>query len=179
LPVIGLFSVDCNLEKIAPTIVKMSWTSNIYDSSDITACIVGYRQDIYNKTEVYRSCTNASSGSLTRDVSVSTSTYYISGEIEQNGNHGVCRNDVVFFAQSDTSSLLGVTGLFAIALLIISLAFLYAGEGELTIVGALVGVFIAWLLGMLSMPWIIVSGIVIFGVGIIIIGRYTKVNYEK
>ena len=69
--------IDCNLSKVDNTTVLMRWEANEYDASDIEACIVAKRNTITTTEEIYRNCTNASSGFFYRTVPQTYTDYAI------------------------------------------------------------------------------------------------------
>lgn len=174
LPVIGLFMVDCSLTNLSNN-VTMTWSANPEDTTTMEACIVGKRQTIYNLTEVYRNCSNQTSGSFSVTVPSLSNEYTVTGEITQNGYKGYCRDALVFnHDRTDVSSALGATGLIAIVILIMSLVLMYAGEGEKQVIASVVGVIIAFFIGLTSVAWPIISAMAFLGAIVIIVGRYTK-----
>ena len=100
--------------------------------------------------------------------------HLIKGKITQNGYTGYCQDELYFSQRSTTSQSLGATGAFAIILLIAAGGFLFAAEGILAMAGAIVGLIIAWLLGLTSMPWYYISAALCFVIIIALIGRNTK-----
>lgn len=174
LPVVGLFLIDCKIENTSTDTVKMTWTANTEDTSDIEACIIAKRQTLRGQQEIFRNCTNASSGSFIRTIPNNGNAYFVMGEITQNNVTGFCRDTVSFFTQSDTSQIVGLNGILAIALLIIAMALFYAGEGELQIGAAVAGVVLSWIIGILSFGWEVVTAIIVFAIIIAVIGRYSK-----
>jgi len=173
LPVIGLFLVDCVLSNVSD-VVSMRWSANPEDTSSIEACIIGSRQSIYNRTQIYKNCSNATSGVHSVTVPDFGNTYYISGIINQNGVQGYCRETLVFYDRSDASKAFGTTGILAIILLILSFALMYSASGERMVAAAVVGLIGAFVLGLTSMPWYVISGVVFLGVIVVLVGRYTK-----
>lgn len=173
LPVIGLFLIDCQLSNSSNT-VTMSWNANIEDPTDLEACLIGYRDDLYGRTEIYRSCENKTSGSIIRIVPVSSYDYYVVGEITQNGVTGYCKNPITFHNRSDTSTSLGGSGILAAIILFLGLILIYAGDDELVLFGGVVAIITAWFIGIISLDWRVVSSIGFFIGAIALIGRYTR-----
>lgn len=174
LPVIGLFLVDCHMTNVSND-VTMTWGANPEDTTSIEACIIGKRQSIYNMTEVYRNCSNQTSGSFMVTVPNLANAYTVTGEITQNGVKGYCQDTLQFnHDRTDVSSALGAMGLLCIVILILSLALMYSGSGEKQVIAACVGVIIAFFIGLTSLPWHVISSICFLGVIVVLIGRYTK-----
>jgi len=174
LPVIGLFMIDCKLENTSATTAKMTWNANVEDPTSIEACIVGKRGDIYGLTEVYRNCTNQTSGSFEVAIPALGTTYYISGELKQNGAKGQCRNTLSYFVNTDTTNFFGMSAVLCVVFLIISLALMYAGDGEKQLFAAGIGLLASWFLGVIVFPWEIMTLAISFLAIIVLIGRYTK-----
>jgi len=70
LPVVGLYLMDCHIYNVSSSIVTMEWMGMMKMTTNIEACIIGYREDIYGRVQVYESCVNQTSGSLTRNVAL-------------------------------------------------------------------------------------------------------------
>lgn len=160
MPVIGLYLIDCEMTKVSDTVARMEWNANPNDNSDIEGCIVGYRELVGSRIEVYRDCVNQSSGSITRTVPTLTNNYYIQGEVFQNGYKGYCQNTLVYANRGNFSQAAGVTGVFSVGILIISLGLLLAARRTLALAGAGLGIVIAWLLGITSLNGAIVTGVI-------------------
>ncbi len=169
MPVVGLYLIDCEMTKISDTVAKMQWTANINDNSDIEGCIVGYRDLVGSRQEVYRSCVNQSSGTITRTVPGTSNNYYITGELEQNGFKGYCKDTLIYANQGDFADASGLLGIFATAILVIALSLLFVAKRASTLIASGFGVIVAWLLGITSINGTIVTGIVVFLVIIIIV----------
>ena len=174
LPVIGLFLLDCTLEQLGENIVKMTWGSNTEDDSDIEACIIGKRQTLTGLQEIYRDCVNQSSGTFTRTIPDNGNSYYVTGELFQNDIKGYCQQTISFYDAPTTPGLLGITGLFCIVFIIMGMALFYAGQGELQIAAGVGGLILAFLIGIIALPWEAVISIVLFCGIIALIGRYSK-----
>lgn len=179
LPVIGLFLTDCLVEPVATNIVRMTWAANPFDSSAIEACIVGKRPAITGLTEIYRNCSTAVSGSFIRTIPTNGNAYYVTGEITQGDNIGICQNQVSFFEQSGFSVSLGISGAFLVGLLIVGISLLYIGKGEEALIGGTIAIVLAFIIGFLTFPWEAVTLILGFVAMVVIIGRYTKPPQEK
>jgi len=173
-PVIGLFLVECGLERVGNNTVKMEWSGNSLDDSTIEACIIGKRATTIGVSEIYRNCTTSTTGSFTRVIPDNGNAYYVSGEITQAGETRTCSNTVSFFEQGDTSKSLGLGGIFAIVILIMSLLLMFAGDGVKQLGGAAIGLMVAFYLGVLSFPIEVVASLIFFLVLIVIIGRYSR-----
>ena len=171
---IGLWFTNCNINKTVPNEVQMSWSSNPNDDSNITACIIAQRQEIYGYVEIYRNCTNASYGTMVRSIPNNSNTYNVHGEIYQNGDVGLCRQSVTFNKNDNNTHVFGIAALFAIAILVASLALLYAGDGVKQVLAAIGGLIAAWILGITMLSWETVSLLLGFCIFIVIIARYSR-----
>lgn len=173
LPVVGLYLMDCHIYNVSSSIVKMEWDGNDEDATNIEACIVGYREDIYGRSKVYESCVNESSGSLTRNIALSGFNYYVQGTLEQNGVKGFCQETVEFNQRSSTSETLGINGIFLAAILIIAFALLGAGDNILIIIFSIIAILIVSIIGIVSFGWITIISIILIGIILALVYRYT------
>jgi len=173
LPVVGLYLMDCHIYNVSSSIVTMEWDGNDEDATNIEACIIGYREDIYGRVQVYESCVNQTSGSLTRNVALTGFNYYVQGTLEQNGVLGFCQETVVFNQRSDTSETFGINGIFLAVILILALSLLAAGDDDLVIIFSIVAILIIWIIGIVSFNWVTISSIIAIGIILAIIYRYT------
>ena len=172
-PAIGLLTIDCVITKVGNNTVNMQWTDNPEDDSAIEGCILAYREDLYNLTQIYKNCTNLTN-SMTRTIASDGNTYYVRGTVNQSGNLGFCRNEVTFFNNLNAAELFGSVAVFAIFLLILSLYLIYASEGTVSMAAGSVGVIIAFFLGILNLPWTWVLSVIFFGIFVVVVGRYAK-----
>ena len=100
-------------------------------------------------------------------------THIVSGELQQSGSTVSCGSIEINDLSSDGGSF-GISGLFAVFLLVVSMALFFAGDGEIQLAGASAGIVAAWILGILNFPWTVVSAIIIFCIIIVLIGRYGR-----
>ncbi len=172
-PELGLLFVDCLLNKIGTDIANMTWTDNPESDTTIEGCLIGFRQTIHGLTQVYENCTTT--GSIIRNVPDNGNPYYVTGEVRQGDSVIQCGNTLSFFEDKETSDLLGLTAIFAVILIISTLALIYAskgGDGMLMATG--VGVIISFVLGIVGFGWPITLAIVCFVLVIAMIGRYSR-----
>lgn len=174
LPVIGLTLVSCGVEKVADNIVKMEWSTNPNDESIIEGCIVGKRSGISGLIEIYRNCTEGVTGSFTRSIPNNTFDYYVVGEVTQNDLTAPCQDQVIFQQTKPTSDLLGATGVFVIALIIMVLILRYADTPIGQLFGAGIGLLGTFIFGVSALSWEATLTLLFFIIGIGIIIRKTK-----
>lgn len=170
-PAIGLFLIDCQLEKVGDNMVNMRWASNSELSGQVEGCMVAYRSDIYNKTEIYRNCSNSSEYSMTRTIPADGNTYYVTGELHHAGRTGYCRNTISFYTPAHQGGAFGVSALLAVLIMVMSINLIYHWDNDLQVVLSLLGIAIGVFLGIVLLDWTWVIGMASFIAIIIIIGR--------
>lgn len=170
-PVIGLFLIDCTLTR-AGDVVTMTWAANRESDESIQGCIIGLRDTLYGQTETYRSCTNSSSYTLAVTVPDNNNVYHVKGEITQGSVVGMCQNAIVFAVER--AKQMGNEGIYAAILIIIALALMFSGNPIASVMAATVGLLLAYILGVLAIPWIVASAAIIFMIMIVFIGRYSR-----
>ena len=174
-PILGLNSIFCSLNRTGNSTVEMSWSPNQQQDGYVSGCITAYRKTIYGSTEVYNNCSVESDG-YSREVSipVTGNTYIIRGTLEQSGNVAYCSDEVIFFTSETSAQTFGISALIGIFLLVGSLILFYAGDGEIQLVGAGIGMVIAYILGVLNFDFYIISTIIVFLMLIVAVGRYSR-----
>ena len=173
LPVVGLYFVDCVLEKIDNNTVSMEWNSNKEDSGYIQGCLLTKQMQLDGYITIGRSCVNSSTGNFTRDISGS-GNYLVIGEITQNGIKGYCKNEISFYNKSEFLDSSGPLTLFGVVLLIASLVGIYAANGEKMVFACVFGLILSFFLGVLAFSWEIVFSLICFLLIIVLIGRYAR-----
>ncbi len=171
-PVTGIYGIDCTLTKEATNNFLMVWNNNPDSDSTITGCITGYIPTILNDTQFFQLCDNDFKVNAT--VSDPNVPYYVTGRLFQNGVSIGCGNTIDSNIDSTVADLFGLTGLFSVALLVISMAFMFASNGENMVIGSMIGVGCAWFLGLLAFGWSTISLMISLGVVILLIGRYSR-----
>lgn len=175
VPVIGLFLIDCVMEKLGNTTVSMSWNANPGSPTiPIEACLLGFRSGVSGLVQIYENCTTATSGSIVRTIPDNTFDYFIRGRVTQSNITGFCQNDVSFIRDTTASDLFGIMGLLSALFIVISMALFFAGDGEETVLASGIGLVVAWVFGILAFDWIIISSFIAFLALVILIGRYTR-----
>lgn len=170
----GLNAIDCSLEKTGGDGVLMSWNVNPDDSALLTGCITSFTSLITGNVVTSLNCTNSST-SLAVDVPFDgLNDLIIQGFLLQSGNVAVCDDTLSFVASTPASEAFGTSALFGIFLLVVAGALLFVGNGELQLVGAIVGLIAGWFTGVSAFGWIAIASLVSFLVLIGIIGRYSR-----
>lgn len=173
---IGLNQIDCNLTKVTNTTAEVRWGTNPEDSSTITGCLYAYRESISNQTLIHEACTS-STNFIQRTIPSNNFDYYVKGKLFQNG-YSIWCDDILVFSQSKPSAeAFGTTSLIAIAMLVLGLALIFAGQGgEKALIGAGIAIVIAVILGSINISFISVLSVVSFLVIIAFVGRYSRQN---
>jgi len=166
---IDIYSVRCDLNKTGNQTVRMNWT----DTEGVTGCIFAHRYSIGGYTEFYGSCENTTNV-IERTVPNSGFNYMITGRIYQGGLAVPCPGQVEFNFNKDTADSFGLMGILSIFLLIAAMVLFFKTTGEMQIVGGILGILVAWFLGILAFGWVVISSIIAFSVVIIIVGRYSR-----
>lgn len=170
---IGLSLTPCNVTKTGNWTATMSWGDNPYDSSYVQGCLVAYRQGIYNLTKIYENCSTVEH-SITRTIPDNGNDYYVYGELRQGDSVATCNTYATFISYKDTPAMMGLTGIFAIILLVASLALIYAGKGDGVMLGAGIGVVLAFIAGMFVIGWQTALSICLILATVAFVGRYSK-----
>ena len=172
---IGLSGIPCSLNKTGNDSVLMEWGLNPEKDGYISGCITAYRKTIKGNTEVYNNCSVETDG-FSREVTIPIvgNTYVITGRLEQGDNIVVCGTELIFSPDDEAGGLFGASALFAVFLLVASLALIYAGDGHLMLAGAGVGLVASWFIGILIWDWITVSAVIVLLAIVAITGRYTR-----
>ncbi len=176
-PLIGLAGIICTLEESAiNNSVTMRWTTNPEQTGYVTGCIVADRRTIRGSVNVLNNCSIESEG-FTRTLAVPVvdgNTYIVKGRLEQGNNIIICDDTVILTPGQAQGGLFGVSGLMGVIFLVVSLALIYASDGEFMLAGGAIGLIVSWFLGILVFDWIVVSGIIFFFALIAITGRYSR-----
>ena len=172
-PITGLYSINCNITRTGNYSSLMTWGTNPESSNTITGCIFAYRQTVRGATEIYSECSNTSGIAVT--VADSGYTYIINGKLYQNGYSIDCQNTQTYETASERADAFGITGVLAIFFLIAGMILLFSNEKPkfYPILG-IMGMIIAWILGILSFGWVGISSLAFFVIIIVFIGRRGK-----
>jgi len=174
LPTIGLFLVDCSLTQTGNNTVRMRWNANSENPTNITGCIIGNRDTSNGIIQTYRNCTTGTTGDFVRNISNNTGSYYVVGELTQDGVIGYCRDTITFTVGQVAASEMGGLALFGVILLIMSLSLIYSDKQELMLVAGGLGLIVSFVIGWLLLSWQIVLGMLFFLAIIVAIGRYGR-----
>lgn len=169
---IGLYSVQCSVTKSGQD-VQVNWSSNPEDDSAITGCIQAYRDTSSGQVLIYENCTSTGF-SITRTIPNNTNSYYAKGKLYQAGYSIECPNVAYFPSVTTAQQSFGLTAVFAVVIFIMSLVLIYHGDGEGTLIAAVIGVLITAFLGIIIMPWTLAVSIISFLVIIVAIGGNHK-----
>jgi len=171
----SLAGSKCTLTKILPDLVRMEWAVNPEDSSAIEGCIMAYRRTIYGNVEVYNNCTS-NTFSRTVQVPLNSNEYVVMGKLKQNNFTVVCGENVHFDSRDSVGGYWGSSGLLAAFFLIAAMALMFAGNGELMIIGIIVGIIGIAILGITNFDIAIISAMIALLVIVLFVGRYSRKN---
>jgi hypothetical protein len=173
---IGLLSIPCDLEKTSNNTVKMTWSSNPEAGGYVIGCIKAYRGSNIGNVKVFDNCSNQTIHGYEYEVGIPINgyTYTVYGELTQNDSTVVCADEVVFHTSDSAADSFGLDALLAVFFLVAGMGLLWAGNGELQLVGAGIGFVLSWLIGLTLLPWYTTSLIIVFVVVIIIVGRQSR-----
>lgn len=172
-PYRGTIVTDCEITKQGDNIAQLSWGTNPESSATLTGCMFAERSTIYGWTEIYRNCSSTENPML-RTIPDSGFNYIVRGALYQGDASKWCTSQIEFHDDNSTAVRFGISGVFAVALLIIAMALFYAGEGVSPIVGGIAAIIIAFIFGILNFGIITTSAIVSFLLIFVFIGRYAK-----
>jgi len=174
---IGLNSAFCSLTQTTNNSVTMSWESNpLSDSTDYTSgCVRVTRASITGNQDVYNNCSVETDGyTRTFILPTNNNNYVITGSLVQGTHQALCKDSIVINYDDYASGMFDISGLLGAFLLIACLVLLYAGNNELSLIGAVIGIVASWVIGLINFPWLQVSSLIAFLVIIAIIGRYSR-----
>jgi len=175
-PIIGLHGIQCLLNRSAVDVVTMTWNSNLQDASFVQGCLGAYVSNIYGSSLVQENCSNESDG-FSFQVNFSSlglTDYTVVGELRQKGLISVCDNIVPFKSSTPAQDTAGVTFLIAAFFIVASMILIFAGDGEVQLVGGIVGLIGVAVLGLLKFPISVIISLIIFLLLILVIGRATR-----
>lgn len=171
-PVMGLFFIDCTLVRAGDNLVNLTFSSNPQQVNTLETCVVAKRNTVTGQIQFFRNCTNGTSGSLLNQLIPDPgSSYFVVGEITQDGTTGQCRDSIAFTDSRDAFTFFGGTGTIALILLIAGFGLLYAGQGAAQAVGGVVALIVGWFIGIQNFDWVILSALMSFLLGIAFIVR--------
>jgi len=171
----GLAGSKCTLTKILPDLVRMEWAVNPEDSSAIEGCIIAYRRTIYGNVEVYNNCTS-NTFNRTVQIPLNSNEYVVMGKLRQNNFTVVCGENIHFDSRDSVGGYWGSSGLLAAFFLIAAMALMFAGNGELMIIGVIVGIIGIAILGITNFDIAIISAMIALLIIVLFVGRYSRKN---
>ena len=171
---VGLTGISCNLAKSGGNTVTMSWGTNPELEGYVQGCISAYRNSIQGAVQTYYNCSEDPNYDLVVGIPLNGYTYTIKGELIQNSSIYKCTDEVQFVTVTNSYEMFGITGLFAALLFLIAMVLFYAGDGEMQLAGLAAGIIGVYLLGITGFSWLWSSGILMFCLVIIWVGRYNR-----
>ena len=172
---IGLASIECNLYKSGTDEVTMEWGPNPELSSpDVQGCIRAYRTTVSGLTVIYDSCETSATYDTSVTIPSNGNEYTVDAYLKQGNNIIQCNEQLNFSASQTDGGFFGYSALIAIFFLLAAMVLLFAGDGEIQLIGLGVGLVTVWFLGILPVLFNIVVSALAILVIVIIIGRYTR-----
>lgn len=172
---IGLSGIPCSVNRTSNNTVEMKWGPNPEDTTTaLFGCIRATRQSVTGNIVLFDNCTEEADFTRSVIVNHAGNIVTVAGRLEQGNNSVYCAGTATFTPQDDASSTFSFTGLLAAFFLVAGIMLLYAGENETQLVGAGLGIIVAFWLGILNYSPIGVSSIILFLILIAITGRYTR-----
>ncbi len=174
-PVLGLFFATCDLELVNDNQVTMTWSRNLeLEDEQVQACIVGYRHNIRDQSEVYRECSTSSTYTFTATIPDNNNLYTIKGEISQDENTHYCSDIITKRTNNNGRSIFGNTGILAVVLLIFGAALMYAGKGMVMNIVTSIIFILGYFIGMVELGWIPASAALSFMIIVGFIARMSR-----
>jgi len=171
-PIVGLYSIQCNLTKILNNTVNMSWGYNPENTDTLTGCMQAYRHTVTGTTLVYEECDT--DGNILAVVPASGFDYSVSGRIYQSGYSIVCGEVIEFKNDNSPPNLLGLTGLMSIFFLFVGMVLLFSQDIKEQFLALIIALIIAFITGWLAFGWQTIISIITFLIIIYLIGRHSK-----
>lgn len=173
---IGLLLIDCKITQSGNNVTMLF--SDIGGDSDLEGCLQVSRQDIYGVTNVTRECSNLvgeGTGQVTYSFPSDSNTYYAQGYIYQGDSTGYCTGLATYpIYQSNTEQTFGVSAIFAVFMIVLSMILIFSDNGEKMLGAGMFGFVVAFFLGVLTIPWALMSLLIAFCLTIALIGRYAR-----
>jgi hypothetical protein len=166
---LGMYSIVCNMNKTGNMTFKMTWGNNSESTLPITGCISAYRYGVVGYNQSYLACENTTNF-IERTIPDNGFSYDVIGRLYQGGYSIPCDGSLTF-QPNNQASLWGLTGLFSVILLILSFALFYAGDDTKMLVGAIIGIVLSWIIGLLAFEWSIITALCAFILIIGLVGR--------
>lgn len=169
---IGMSLIPCTMTKPTATTAQMTWGDNPESNATITGCLQAFRSSIYGFVQIFENCTTTPP--IVNSIPVNAFDYYVRGKLTQLDSTTYCATELNYAQEKDTAKSFGPAAIFGIIILIASLGLIFAGDGELVLIGGAVGLIVAFVLGVTQFPWKIVAATITFLLIIVYIGRSAK-----
>ena len=172
-PAIGLYSIVCNMTKSNNVTALMEWGTNPESTDTLTGCLFSNRITPAGSVLVDTVCSNSSG--IERVIPANAYTYYVSGKMYQGGYTKPCDVSLTFNPQKTTSRSLGLMGIISIIFLVGGLILLLSNEEPKWYpIGGILGIILAFILGITPFGWVTISSMMFFVFIIILIGRHSR-----
>lgn len=172
-PVIGLYSIPCNVTKTGNNTVKLEWGENPEDSSTITGCMQAFRHTVAGTTKVYENC-SSTANSILATIPVSGFDYSVKGKLFQSGRSISCMDTVEFKADLSTPNLFGPMAALSVFFLIIGWVLWFSDDANAQQLGAIGALIVSFISGLLAFGWQTVVSLSFFVIIVWLVGRYSK-----
>ena len=170
----GLALTTCNIYNDTNSTVTMEWGENPNNpTTNVTGCLQAFRYSVNGWTQIFENC-SSTTNVLVNSIPSSGYDYFARGKLTQNGSIVYCQDQVYFYTKTTASEMLGITGLFAVVLLVLACALFWTSDGPVALIASAIGLIIAWVIGIVSYPWPLVTGIFVFIAVILYIGRMVR-----
>jgi len=175
-PIIGLNGIPCLLNRTNDDVVNMIWAANPEDSDYVVGCIGAYVNNIYGSSLIQENCSNETDGySFEVNFSILGLTdYVVVGELRQSGLISSCDNEIPFKTSTPAQETAGITFLIAAFFIVAAMILMFAGDGEIQLVGGIAGLIGVSVLGLLKFSVSVIVSLIIFLLLILVIGRATR-----
>ena len=176
--IIGLSGVPCSLTVVSNDSVKLSWSSNSFDSSLLVGCVKATNTLVTGGVVRLDNCTDSAGvffnlQNLTAFIGGGNDLNVV-GRLEQGNASVACLDTVVFRISSPAQSLWLLSALFGVFLIVSMLTLVYSRDSEMMLYGSIIGFVATWVIGLLNFGWLTVSSIIAFLVLIAFIGRSSR-----
>ena len=173
VPIIGVNNIQCNVTKTGANTVKVSWGDNPDDVTPINGCLYASRFTLGSYNQFYYNCTSTTN-SIERTIPNSGFNYVVTGKVFQSGYSKLCKNSIEFNFQKSGADNFGLMGLLSVFLLIASMILFFKSSGQSQILGAVIGLVLAWFTGLVAFGWTTISALIFFLIIILYVGRYSR-----
>jgi hypothetical protein len=173
LPVMGLIEAGCSLTKVGADGVTMAWDTT--DLENYTACIVVERTVLGTSSIIFTNCSSALTGSFSNTIPIySGNSYHVYGIVNTTDATAYCIDDLYYTETTSTAETFGANGIVAIVFLLMAVILLLGDNIYNLVLGLVAGLLATTLIGLNTLSWGVVSGIIVMAFGIIWFVRYTR-----